>query len=84
MGSPKLASEAPSSPYHLPPGKKKSPSSPSLGSLQQREGAKAEVGDQVLVAGQKQGIVRFYGKTDFAPGKDGDLGLGDRQGSGAS
>ncbi|XP_040135408.1 CAP-Gly domain-containing linker protein 3 isoform X2 [Ictidomys tridecemlineatus] len=49
-------------------GKKKSPSSPSLGSLQQREGAKAEVGDQVLVAGQKQGIVRFYGKTDFAPG----------------
>ncbi|KFO30054.1 CAP-Gly domain-containing linker protein 3 [Fukomys damarensis] len=49
-------------------GKKKSPSSPSLGSLQQREGTKAEVGDQVLVAGQKQGIVRFYGKTDFAPG----------------
>lgn len=27
-----------------------------------------EVGDQVLVAGQKLGIVRFYGKTDFAPG----------------
>ncbi|KAK5868208.1 hypothetical protein PBY51_009243 [Eleginops maclovinus] len=27
-----------------------------------------EVGDQVLVAGQKHGIVRFYGKTDFAPG----------------
>uniref|UniRef100_A0A673UK16 CAP-Gly domain containing linker protein 3 n=1 Tax=Suricata suricatta TaxID=37032 RepID=A0A673UK16_SURSU len=49
-------------------GKKKPPSSPSLGSLQQREGAKAEVGDRVLVAGQKQGIVRFYGKTDFAPG----------------
>ncbi|KAF6077059.1 hypothetical protein HJG60_002959 [Phyllostomus discolor] len=49
-------------------GKKKPPSSPSLGSLQQREGAKAEVGDQVLVAGQKQGVVRFYGKTDFAPG----------------
>uniref|UniRef100_M3Y351 CAP-Gly domain containing linker protein 3 n=1 Tax=Mustela putorius furo TaxID=9669 RepID=M3Y351_MUSPF len=49
-------------------GKKKPPSSPSLGSLQQREGAKAEVGDQVLVAGQKQGTVRFYGKTDFAPG----------------
>ncbi len=46
--------------------KKKSPS-PSLGSLQ-REGVKAEVGDQVLVAGQKQGIIRFYGKTDFAPG----------------
>lgn len=29
---------------------------------------KVEVGDQVLVAGQKQGTVRFYGKTDFAPG----------------
>lgn len=27
-----------------------------------------EVGDQVLVAGQKHGVVRFYGKTDFAPG----------------
>ena len=27
-----------------------------------------EVGDHVLVAGQKNGIVRFYGKTDFAPG----------------
>ena len=27
-----------------------------------------DVGDQVLVAGQKQGTVRFYGKTDFAPG----------------
>lgn len=54
------------------PGKKKPPSSPSLGSLQQREGAKAEVGDQVLVAGQKQGIVRFFGKTDFAPGEDSD------------
>lgn len=32
------------------------------------DGVKIEVGDQVLVAGQKQGIVRFYGKTDFAPG----------------
>ncbi|KAG7470726.1 hypothetical protein MATL_G00116920 [Megalops atlanticus] len=32
------------------------------------DGVKVEVGDQVLVAGQKQGIVRFYGKTDFAPG----------------
>ncbi|XP_071368927.1 CAP-Gly domain-containing linker protein 3, partial [Centroberyx affinis] len=32
------------------------------------EGMKVEVGDQVLVAGQKQGTVRFYGKTDFAPG----------------
>ncbi|KAG9340515.1 hypothetical protein JZ751_021335 [Albula glossodonta] len=32
------------------------------------DGVKVELGDQVLVAGQKQGIVRFYGKTDFAPG----------------
>ncbi|XP_051934103.1 CAP-Gly domain-containing linker protein 3 [Hippocampus zosterae] len=32
------------------------------------EGLNAEVGDQVLVAGQKQGIVRYFGKTDFAPG----------------
>ncbi|KAM3875045.1 CAP-Gly domain-containing linker protein 3 [Diretmus argenteus] len=32
------------------------------------EGVKVEVGDQVLVAGQKHGTVRFYGKTDFAPG----------------
>lgn len=32
------------------------------------EGTNVEVGDQVLVAGQKNGIVRFYGKTDFAPG----------------
>lgn len=65
-------------PLPYPPfsGKKKPPSSPSLGSLQQREGAKAEVGDQVLVAGQKQGVVRFYGKTDFAPGEDGDVGCG--------
>ncbi len=33
------------------------------------DGVKVEVGDRVLVAGQKQGIVRFFGKTDFAPGK---------------
>ncbi|XP_077579055.1 CAP-Gly domain-containing linker protein 3 [Stigmatopora nigra] len=32
------------------------------------EGLNVEVGDQVLVAGQKNGIVRFIGKTDFAPG----------------
>ncbi|XP_069029265.1 CAP-Gly domain-containing linker protein 3 isoform X1 [Embiotoca jacksoni] len=32
------------------------------------EGTNVDVGDQVLVAGQKNGIVRFYGKTDFAPG----------------
>ncbi|KAL8219911.1 UNVERIFIED_CONTAM: CAP-GLY domain-containing linker protein 3 [Gekko kuhli] len=39
----------------------------SVGSLD-REGLKIEIGDQVMVAGQKQGIIRFYGKTDFAPG----------------
>lgn len=32
------------------------------------EGLNVEVGDQVLVAGQKHGVVRFFGKTDFAPG----------------
>ncbi|XP_058490148.1 CAP-Gly domain-containing linker protein 3 isoform X2 [Solea solea] len=32
------------------------------------EGINVEVGDQVLVAGQKHGIVRYFGKTDFAPG----------------
>ncbi|CAL8350169.1 unnamed protein product [Arctogadus glacialis] len=32
------------------------------------EGLNVELGDQVLVAGQKIGTVRFYGKTDFAPG----------------
>uniref|UniRef100_A0A672Y5R4 CAP-GLY domain containing linker protein 3 n=2 Tax=Sphaeramia orbicularis TaxID=375764 RepID=A0A672Y5R4_9TELE len=35
---------------------------------QDPDGMNVEVGDQVLVAGQKNGIVRFYGKTDFAPG----------------
>lgn len=43
--------------------KKKSP-----GAGLDPEGLNVEVGDQVLVAGQKNGIVRFYGKTDFAPG----------------
>ncbi|KAM8954307.1 CAP-Gly domain-containing linker protein 3 isoform 1-T1 [Pelodytes ibericus] len=33
-----------------------------------REGMNIELGDQVLVANQKHGVVRFYGKTDFAPG----------------
>ncbi|XP_072316130.1 CAP-Gly domain-containing linker protein 3 [Eucyclogobius newberryi] len=32
------------------------------------EGGVAELGDHVLVAGQKLGVVRFYGKTEFAPG----------------
>ncbi|KAG8552728.1 hypothetical protein GDO81_003019 [Engystomops pustulosus] len=39
----------------------------SVGSLD-KEGLNIDLGDQVLVAGQKQGVVRFYGKTDFAPG----------------
>uniref|UniRef100_A0A3B3RTV9 CAP-Gly domain containing linker protein 3 n=2 Tax=Paramormyrops kingsleyae TaxID=1676925 RepID=A0A3B3RTV9_9TELE len=39
----------------------------SAGSLNP-DGVTVEVGDLVLVAAQKQGIVRFYGKTDFAPG----------------
>lgn len=37
------------------------------------EGMNVEVGDQVLVAGQKHGIVRFFGKTDFAPGLSASL-----------
>ncbi|XP_029536403.2 CAP-Gly domain-containing linker protein 3-like isoform X1 [Oncorhynchus nerka] len=32
------------------------------------DGVKVELGDRVLVAGVKQGIIRYYGKTDFAPG----------------
>ncbi|XP_029026171.1 CAP-Gly domain-containing linker protein 3 isoform X1 [Betta splendens] len=32
------------------------------------EGTNVDVGDQVLVAGQKHGTVRYFGKTDFAPG----------------
>ena len=47
----------------LPAPKKKT----SLASLDP-EGPNVEVGDQVLVAGQKHGTVRFFGKTDFAPG----------------
>ncbi|XP_056397473.1 CAP-Gly domain-containing linker protein 3 [Hyla sarda] len=39
----------------------------SVGSLD-KEGLNIDLGDQVLVAGQKQGVIRFYGKTDFAPG----------------
>lgn len=35
------------------------------------DGINVEVGDQVLVAGQKRGVVRFFGKTDFAPGRSG-------------
>ncbi|XP_038623061.1 CAP-Gly domain-containing linker protein 3 isoform X2 [Tachyglossus aculeatus] len=47
--------------------KKVKKKSPSVGSLD-RDGVKIELGEQVLVAGQKQGVIRFYGKTDFAPG----------------
>ncbi|XP_078287080.1 LOW QUALITY PROTEIN: CAP-Gly domain-containing linker protein 3-like [Rhinoraja longicauda] len=39
----------------------------SVGSLDP-EGQKIEIGDQVLVASQKPGVIRYYGKTDFAPG----------------
>ncbi|XP_059839524.1 CAP-Gly domain-containing linker protein 3-like [Hypanus sabinus] len=39
----------------------------SVGSLDP-EDTKIKIGDQVLVAGQKPGIIRYYGKTDFAPG----------------
>ena len=28
-----------------------------------------EIGDRVLVAGQRRGVIRFCGQTDFAPGK---------------
>ena len=28
-----------------------------------------EVGERVLVAGQRQGVIRFSGETDFAPGE---------------
>lgn len=47
-----------------PPAQKKKTSVASL----DPEGLNVEVGDQVLVAGQKHGVVRFFGKTDFAPG----------------
>ncbi|XP_005995066.1 CAP-Gly domain-containing linker protein 4 isoform X1 [Latimeria chalumnae] len=40
---------------------------PSVGSVQSDE-VDIQVGDRVLVAGQRTGIVRFYGKTNFAPG----------------
>ncbi|XP_033929379.1 CAP-Gly domain-containing linker protein 3-like isoform X2 [Melopsittacus undulatus] len=33
-----------------------------------REGRRVAPGDMVLVAGQRQGRARFYGRTDFAPG----------------
>ncbi|KAI1895173.1 hypothetical protein AGOR_G00103570 [Albula goreensis] len=32
------------------------------------EGAEVRLGERVLVVGQRTGVVRFYGKTSFAPG----------------
>ncbi|XP_051781288.1 CAP-Gly domain-containing linker protein 4-like isoform X2 [Erpetoichthys calabaricus] len=39
----------------------------SMGSVQS-EDSNIQVGDRVLVAGQRTGVVRFHGKTSFAPG----------------
>ena len=33
------------------------------------EGEVLDQGDRVLVAGQRRGVVRFSGETDFAPGE---------------
>ncbi|XP_078413362.1 CAP-Gly domain-containing linker protein 4-like isoform X1 [Cetorhinus maximus] len=43
---------------------------PSVGSLGFAETDKIEmqIGDRVVVVGQRSGIIRFYGKTSFAPG----------------
>ncbi|RXM28759.1 CAP-Gly domain-containing linker protein 3 [Acipenser ruthenus] len=40
---------------------------PSTGSVHSEE-ADIQVGDKVLVVGQRTGVVRFHGKTSFAPG----------------
>lgn len=32
------------------------------------ENAEVHLGERVLVVGQRTGIIRFYGKTSFAPG----------------
>ncbi|RXM37311.1 CAP-Gly domain-containing linker protein 3 [Acipenser ruthenus] len=40
---------------------------PSMGSVHSEE-ADIQVGDKVLVVGQRTGVVRFHGKTSFAPG----------------
>ncbi|XP_078261175.1 CAP-Gly domain-containing linker protein 4 isoform X2 [Rhinoraja longicauda] len=43
---------------------------PSVGSLDCDETLKADmqIGDRVVVVGQRSGTIRFYGKTNFAPG----------------
>ncbi|XP_072121015.1 CAP-Gly domain-containing linker protein 4 isoform X1 [Mobula birostris] len=43
---------------------------PSVGSLDCDETSKADIqiGDRVVIVGQRSGTVRFYGKTNFAPG----------------
>uniref|UniRef100_UPI00398E4A3A CAP-Gly domain-containing linker protein 4-like isoform X2 n=1 Tax=Pristiophorus japonicus TaxID=55135 RepID=UPI00398E4A3A len=43
---------------------------PSVGSLDCDETDKTDIqiGDRVVVVGQRSGMVRFYGKTNFAPG----------------
>ncbi|XP_051868915.1 CAP-Gly domain-containing linker protein 4-like isoform X3 [Pristis pectinata] len=43
---------------------------PSVGSLDCDETSKADIqiGDRVVVVGQRSGTIRFYGKTNFAPG----------------
>uniref|UniRef100_A0A8C3UW15 CAP-Gly domain-containing protein n=2 Tax=Passeriformes TaxID=9126 RepID=A0A8C3UW15_CATUS len=46
-----------------PPGSRKR-----AGAWLDREGRRVAPGDAVLVAGQRQGRARFYGRTDFAPG----------------
>ncbi|XP_057245120.1 CAP-Gly domain-containing linker protein 3-like [Malurus melanocephalus] len=46
-----------------PPGHRKR-----SGAWLDREGRRVAPGDAVLVAGQRQGRARFYGRTDFAPG----------------
>jgi len=51
-----------------PPGLSRSMSSRSslYGSLTEDE---VTIGDRVIVAGQRKGVVRFSGETDFAPGQ---------------
>uniref|UniRef100_A0A4W3GJT0 CAP-Gly domain containing linker protein family member 4 n=1 Tax=Callorhinchus milii TaxID=7868 RepID=A0A4W3GJT0_CALMI len=40
---------------------------PSVGNLKSDD-SEIQIGDSVVVVGQRSGVVRFYGKTDFAPG----------------
>ncbi|XP_058678811.1 CAP-Gly domain-containing linker protein 3 [Ammospiza caudacuta] len=50
------------------PRKDKRGSRKRAGAWLDREGRRVAPGDAVLVAGQRQGRARFYGRTDFAPG----------------